>query len=100
MIAFANQLTPAQPALTPQAPAFVPAPQQVEAIITAMVAPDLTLAEIAAMNHITIDTLATFLARPEMRERMDALEAALAERTRRAAEQCLASAAAALKKAM
>jgi hypothetical protein len=91
VIAFANQTADPASAIPSSASNFSPAPEAIDAIIGALLNPSLKFGDIAAIHGTTVDALSAFLARPDIKKRLDDLESALAESARVTASHYLAS---------
>jgi hypothetical protein len=64
------------------AAAFAPPESAIAAILGDLADPDLSLRDVAEANNTTLDALALFLARPDMAERLEAIESLAARRAR------------------
>jgi hypothetical protein len=100
VIAFADQRAVQSPSIFAPTSIFSPSPEQIDAIIRDFVDPDLSMGDIASRHGTTIEGLSRFLSRIDIRDRLGSLEAALAERTRVAATDALASIASSLNKGL
>jgi hypothetical protein len=97
VIAFANQHAIRSSSMSIATSIFSPSPEQVESIFTEYLDPALSMCDIASRHGTTIEGLSSFLSRPDISERLNDLEAALAERARAAAAHHLAALADAMK---
>ena len=70
---------------SPLTPFFTPDPTQVAAILTDLTSTEHSLADVAELHHTTIDALSAWAARPEIQDRLRAIETLAAQRARLAA---------------